>query len=395
MSYAIIRNAKYKRENLMAVYRHNERKNKNYSNKDIDRTKTYLNYSLKDPEFNYVKEFDKIIKKYDLKGQIKTVSNIICEYMITSDSDFFKRIGEEETKRFFETAYKFVSEYKDLGEKYILSAKVHYDEKSPHMHLIFLPVVHTKDKKGNPIDKLACSEFWKAKDSYRQLQTAFFEYMVENGFDLQRGLPKEETERIHYTLKEYKNITNFEKTKEQLQNIKLELPAVPDITDIHMNRLSKKRDEVILEEIIKPKDKLINELYHDNFLMQQALLRNTKLVEKAEKYQKERAEIMSDNRDLHNEVENIKKEYKEKEFDLEWNYKNKINYLEKENNRLNKIIDKFYKTIDKFIEWICDKFNFGDSKELVKKFENDTHTLIDPVKQMKKEEREKALDFDR
>ena len=187
MSYAIIRNAKYKRENLMAVYRHDERKNKHYSNKDIDRTKSHLNYSLKDPEFNYVKEFDKILKKYELKGQIKTVSNIACEYMITSDNDFFKRIGEEETKRYFATAYKFVCEYKDLGEKYILSAKVHYDEKSPHLHLLFLPVVHTVDKKGNPIDKLACSEFWKAKDSYRQLQNAFFEYMVSNGFELQIG----------------------------------------------------------------------------------------------------------------------------------------------------------------------------------------------------------------
>ena len=216
--------------------------------------------------------------------------------------------------------------------------------------------------------------------------------MVENGFDLQRGLPKEETGRMHYTLKEYKNITNFEKTKEQLQNIKQELPNVPDIADIHINRWSKKRDEVILEEIIKPKDKLINELYHDNFLMQQALLRNTKLVEKAEKYQKERAEIMANNRDLHNEVENIKKEYKEKEFDLKWNYENKIKHLEKENSHLHKIIDRFYKTIDKFIEWICDKFNFGDSKELVKKFENDTHTLIDPVKQIEKEEKE--LDWD-
>lgn len=55
MSYAIIRNAKYKRENLKAVYRHNERKNKNYSNKDIDKTKSYLNYALKEPEFNYEK----------------------------------------------------------------------------------------------------------------------------------------------------------------------------------------------------------------------------------------------------------------------------------------------------------------------------------------------------
>lgn len=115
----------------------------------------------------------------------------------------------EETKRFFETAYKFVVEYKDLGEQYIISAKVHRDEQTPHMHLIFLPVVHTTDKKGNDIEKLACSEFWKAKDSYRQLQDAFYKYMVENGFDLQRGLPKEETNRQHYCVEEYKKITNF------------------------------------------------------------------------------------------------------------------------------------------------------------------------------------------
>ena len=251
-----------------------------------------------------------------------------------------------------------------------------------------------KDKKGNPIDKIACSEFWKAKDSYRQLQNAFFEYMVETGFDLQRGLPKEETKRIHYTLKEYKNITNFDKTKEKLQNMKLELPDVPDIADINISRWSKKRDEKILEEIIKPKDTLINELYQDNLLMHQELSRQSKMVEKAEEYQKERNKIMSDNRALHNEVENIKAEYKEKEFDLEWNYKNKIKHLEKENSHLHKIINRFYKTIDKFIEWICTKFNFGDSKELIKKFENETHTFIDPVKQMNEEEKERDFDFE-
>lgn len=47
MSYAIIRNEKYKRENLKRIYKHNERKNKNYSNKNIDKTKSHLNYSLK------------------------------------------------------------------------------------------------------------------------------------------------------------------------------------------------------------------------------------------------------------------------------------------------------------------------------------------------------------
>ena len=395
MSYAIIRNAKYKRENLMAVYRHNERKNKNYSNENIDRTKSHLNYSLKDIEFNYVKEFDEIIKKYNLKGQIKKVSNIVCEYMITSDNDFFKRIGEEETKRYFETAYKFVCEYKDLGEKYILIAKIHLDERSPHMHLVFLPVVHITDKKGNPIDKLACSEFWKAKDSYRQLQNAFFEYMVANGFDLQRGLPKEETNREHYSVEEYKKITNFKQTKEKLESMKLKLPDVPEIDDIKMVRWSKKRDEKILEEIIKPKDKLINELYKDNLQIHKQLLRQAKMVEKAQKYEKERNKILADNEELHNTVNNLEKEYKNKEFDLEWEYKSKIRKLEKENNHLKKVVDKFKDTVQKFIKWIVRKFDITDENKLIRDFERENHIMLDVEKQVKKEDREKEWDLER
>ena len=394
MSYAIIRNTKYKRENLKGIFRHNERRNKNYSNDNIDKEKLYLNYSIKSPQYSYEKEFERIKEKYNLKGQIKKVSNIACEYIITSNHDFFQKIGEEETKRFFETAYKFVVEYKDLGEQYIMSAKVHRDEQTPHMHLIFLPVVHTKDKKGNPIDKLACSEFWKAKDSYRQLQDAFYKYMVESGFDLQRGLPKEETNRQHYSVEEYKNITNFKETKEVLKNMKLELPDVPDITDININRLSKKRDEKILEEIIKPKDDLINELYQDKLMLQQELLKKSKMFEKAEKYQKERANIIADNENLHNQVEQVISEYKQKEFDIEWKYKSKIKGLEKENNHLNKVVDKFYDTVEKFINWICQKFGIGESKELVREFEKETNMYIDPEKQIKKEERGKEWDLE-
>ena len=54
--------------------------------------------------------------------------------------------------------------------------------------------------------------------------------------------------------------------------MKVELPEVPDIDDIKMARWSKKRDEKILEDIIKPKDDLINELYQNNILMHQQLL---------------------------------------------------------------------------------------------------------------------------
>ena len=395
MSYAIIRNTKYKRENLKGIFRHNERRNKNYSNENIDKEKSYLNYSLKSPQYSYEKEFDRIKEKYNLKGQIKTVSNIACEYIITSDHDYFERIGEEETKRYFETAYKFVAEYKELGEQYIMSAKVHMDEETPHMHLIFLPVVHTTDKKGNNIDKLACSEFWKEKDSYRRLQDAFYQYMTSHNFELERGVPKEETGRVHIDIKEYKELTNFDKTKEKLQNMKLELPDVPEIDDIKIVRWSKKRDEKILEDIIKPKDDLINELYQNNIQMHQQLLRQAKMVEEAEKYQKERNKIMADNRDLHKQVDDIKAEYKQKEDNLEWKYDYKIKTLEKENGYLHNVIDKFRETIHKFIEWICVNFDMGTGDTLVRDFERETRTCLDGEEQIKREEREKDLEMER
>ena len=71
MSYAIIRNTKYKRDNLKGIFRHNERRNKNYSNYNIDKEKSSLNYSLKNPKYSYEKEFDRIREEYNLKGQIR------------------------------------------------------------------------------------------------------------------------------------------------------------------------------------------------------------------------------------------------------------------------------------------------------------------------------------
>lgn len=176
--------------------------------------------------------------------------------------------------------------------------------------------------------------------------------------------------------------------------MKLELPDVTNLGDINVNRLSKKRDEKIIEEIIKTKDDLINELYKNNLSMHQELLRQAKMVEKAEKYQNERDKIMADNRELHNQLDNIKAEYKEKEFDLELKYKSKIKSLEKENNHLHRIIDKFKETIGKFIEWICQKFDMGAEDNLIRKFEKETRTYLDAEKQIKREDREKEFEME-
>ena len=163
MSYAIIRNANYKKDNLAGLYKHNERKNTNYSNKDINKNNSINNYSIKNCSTTYSNAIKKLQLENNLKGRIIKTTNIACEFIITSDKDFFEKIGQKETKRYFQTAYNFVANYKNLGEKYILSAKVHMDESTPHLHLVFVPVVHTKDKKGNTIEKMRVANTGKEK----------------------------------------------------------------------------------------------------------------------------------------------------------------------------------------------------------------------------------------
>ncbi len=393
MSYAIVRNEKYKREDLKGIYRHNERRNKNYSNKNINQELSYLNYSLKDCKHSYEKEFELIREKYNLKGQIKTVSNIVCEYIITSDKEFFNSIGEEETKRYFKTAYKFVCDYKNLGEQYILSAKVHMDEETPHMHLVFIPVVHTQDKKGNDIDKIACSEFWKEKDSYRQLQDAFYNYVKANNFNLERG---KEDGRVHLSVEDYKKITGFENSKTVLQDIELQLPDVPNIKDFSKIMLG--RDEKIEELIIKPKNKLIEKLHEENCSLHHELYKQCRLVDKAEKYEKERQSILAENKEIKENLKTLENDYpiklKQEIRKVENKYEDEIYHLEKENKFLKKIINTFEKTVNKFIKWIVKRFDIAEEDNLIRYFEKETHNLIDPEKQIRKEEREKEWDLE-
>ncbi len=413
MSYAIIRNDKLTRVDAQGSYIHNDRRSKGHSNKDIDPTRTHLNFWCKKNELTYIKEFDRMRKEYDLKGNIRSNSIIMCEMMITSDNEFFDKIGLEETKRYFRESYKFVCNYKNLGERNIVSAAVHLDETTPHMHLVYIPVVRTKDKEGNAIEKICARDFWRGRNSYRELQNDFHAYVTSKGFDLERGLPVEETGAKHQRIEDLKKITNFENTKKVLKNITLELPEVPNINDIKLLQLNKAK---VGKEIIKPKDDLINELYQDNKALHSELLKQVKLVNEAEKYQKERDKILANNEELNNKVNDLEKEYKrksnsldfdynnrkeelekqfkEKELDIEYRYKHKIKSLEKENNHLHKIVDRFYETVEKFIEWVCKKFGIGESKELVRDFEKETNTLIAPEKQLKKEEREKEWDLE-
>ena len=63
MSHAIIRNEKLTRAQAMGAYKYNERKTKNHSNKNIDSSKTKLNYYLKKNELSYIKKVKDILPK--------------------------------------------------------------------------------------------------------------------------------------------------------------------------------------------------------------------------------------------------------------------------------------------------------------------------------------------
>ena len=407
MSYAIIRNEKLTRAQAMGAYKHNERKTKNHSNKNIDSSRTELNYYLKKNELSYIKEFDRIKKKYNLKGQIRSNSNIICEMVFTSDQKFFDEIGYEESKRYFTESYNFICNYKNLGKQNIISAVVHMDEDTPHMHLLFIPVVHTTDKEGNKIDKVCCRDFWREKNSYRDLQNAYFKHISEKGFKLERGELVEVTNRGHYSIQEYKKITNYENTKELLKSIKLELPETPDIKDF--KKLMLNRDEKIENEIIKPKDDLIKKLYSENISLHKELSRQTTIIDKAEKFEKEQENLLNYNTELKVKCRNLELDFSNKEKELKYKYEHEnykidyqyqkiINKLENENNYLKKVIERFKVTIQKFISWICHKFSAPSEEDLIRDFEKETYMNFDIEKQLnikkfEKEKQENELEY--
>ena len=279
MSYAIIRNEKYTKDEMNQLTPHNERYKKKYSNRNIDLSKTSQNYHLKKPiENTYYKEYKRLIKKNNLyEGQIHKNSVYACEMILTSDSLFFDKIGREETKRYFKECYNFVSHYQGLGEENIISAVVHLDEESPHMHLVYIPVIDSADKVGNSIRKVNSREFWKGKSSYKKLQDEFYKYITNKGFDLERG--KENTDRKHLDTDNMKNLTNFYDTKtlkSDLRQVQNEMINYSDVLDFYKYEDFTKNnvDKKLILPMIRYNEKLVKQ--NNNLLIELSKVKNAR-----------------------------------------------------------------------------------------------------------------------
>ena len=94
-----------------------------------------------------------------------------------------------------------------------------------------------------------------------------------------------------------------------------------------------------------------------------------------------------------NRKEELEKKFEEKAFNLEYEYKYKIHKLEKENNKLHKIIKTFEETVKKFIKWLCKKFDLLSGDEIVRDFEKETGNSLNAEKQFAK--KEKLRDFEK
>lgn len=148
--------------------------------------------------------------------------------------------------------------------------------------------------------------------------------MVSHKFELERGLLKEETNLKHIDLAEYKELTNFENTKKLIESISYDIPEETNIKDLKKFMFNK--NEKILNNVIKPKEEMIKELAIENKSLKIELSKQSKIVDEATKFQRERDTIIADNRALHNKVEDLENEYKKKSTTLEWEYENKYFY---------------------------------------------------------------------
>jgi predicted nucleotidyltransferase len=157
MSFAVVHMGKYGKSAIKGMQIHEQREKESKTNSDIDKTKSHENYDLHNTEnINFNSKINEIIKdNVESKRVIKDDAVVMCELVISSDHEFFKSLEPEREKEFFEKSYEFFKERYE--EKNIISAIVHKDEKTPHMHLNLVPVMKDKNK---GITKLCAKELF-------------------------------------------------------------------------------------------------------------------------------------------------------------------------------------------------------------------------------------------
>ena len=206
--YAILRFAKYKGPEIGHIESHNERTKEKYaSNPDVDTSRSHLNFHLVSPERKYRAEAEKQIAEAGCRTRSNSVR--VVEVLVTASPEFFKGKKKAEIKAYFQEALDFIQQHQN--PRTIISAVVHMDEETPHMHLCFVPL--TEDK------RLSAKEIVGNKKKLTWWQDEFWKHMVGKYPDLERGESASETGRTHIPPRLFKEAVHLNRMKDQIMAI--------------------------------------------------------------------------------------------------------------------------------------------------------------------------------
>lgn len=208
MSYAIFRCEGVKSlSDLTNRGKHNKREKESYkTNPDIRIEDSHKNIELIKCDKKYIERFYEITKDYRLEFNERmkntrtdrkksfyqmvndSKSVVADEILFTSDKIFFDSLSEDELMKWSNTVLDFV--YEDMGYKkeQIIHATLHMDEKTPHIHLVVVPLVKKFDKRINK-EKYSISKkaYIKSSIHLSELQDKYCNRLNKNGFKLERG----------------------------------------------------------------------------------------------------------------------------------------------------------------------------------------------------------------
>lgn len=149
-----------------------------FGNQDIDPCKSVQNYNLAPEHDGGQMEF--LQNRCDkVKCLNRKDVNVMCSWIVTAPQSI---VGNSETeKKFFDETYKFLADR--YGKENIISAYVHMDEITPHMHFAFVPVI--ADKKTQKL-KVSAKEVVDRRD-LQSFHTDLDRHLAQELGNLYRG----------------------------------------------------------------------------------------------------------------------------------------------------------------------------------------------------------------
>lgn len=217
MSYGIIRVQKFKAPDVRGIQSHDRRERDPHSNPDIDRERSAQNYALVESP-NFRASIQDRLETLKVTKAIRKDAVVMCQFLVTSDHEFFQNLTPEKQKSFFQNALQFIGDR--YGKENILAATVHMDEKTPHMHVNMTPI------RGG---RLTAKEIF-SRSELGELQTAFH-VSVGQTWGLERGQSREDKRR-HQDVATYKRTT----AQAELEKVEAELAQVKAQAEVELKK---------------------------------------------------------------------------------------------------------------------------------------------------------------